>query len=111
MRTTICAAGHGVRAPAGLPVVCGRPPGHDGLHRDVEHTLVWSDKPRPVIRAATAPVLSWLDDPWRGALALWLLLAVALTAGCGPPVPAPQHCYPASHRRHACTMPHPGGTR
>jgi hypothetical protein len=40
---TICAAGHGVRGPGGLPVVCGEPPGHDGdQHRDIQFPwLIW----------------------------------------------------------------------
>jgi hypothetical protein len=41
---TICAAGYGVHARGGMPVVCGLPPGHDGNHRDVQHTLEWSDQ-------------------------------------------------------------------
>lgn len=38
---TICAAGYGVAAPDGMPVVCGLPPGHQGKHRDIERTLEW----------------------------------------------------------------------
>ena len=41
---TICAAGHGVSA-GGLPslLVCGRPPGHDGLHHDVQWAVEWAE--------------------------------------------------------------------
>jgi hypothetical protein len=46
MILTICAAGYGVQtySGSGLPVVCGRQPGHGGRHRDVEYTLEWSDQ-------------------------------------------------------------------
>jgi hypothetical protein len=39
---TICAAGRGVMAQSGVPVVCGREPGHWGPHRDIEYTLTWT---------------------------------------------------------------------
>jgi hypothetical protein len=43
---TICAAGQGVTT-GGIPVplVCGRPPGHDGPHHDIEWAVKWPDKP------------------------------------------------------------------
>ena len=45
LHLTICAAGHGVKAPGRLPVVCGLPPGHGGpVHRDVQLTLQWPNR-------------------------------------------------------------------
>ncbi len=41
---TICAAGYGVRVDDLPPLlVCGRPPGHDGPHHDVQWAVAWKE--------------------------------------------------------------------
>lgn len=42
----ICAAGHGVTLHGHtLPLVCGRPPGHQPPHRDAAWPVEWDDTP------------------------------------------------------------------
>jgi len=44
-RLMVCAAGSGVHVPNVPPVlVCGRPPGHRGPHRDAMWPVRWRDE-------------------------------------------------------------------
>ncbi len=53
MILTICAAGYGVRVD-GLPplLVCGRPPGHEGPHHDIQWPVRWQDKAASALASA-----------------------------------------------------------